>query len=187
MATMLGIRSEGTRSPKVVQLEERARRPGRARHTGVRGQLQPAAGPGDLRGAGYHPGTALVTTSKNEETRVRIEENVCAPTSSSSSPLSPGRSSHHGAPVDDRRLAPGVCRPSDCGHPLLRVRQARKEDGRPGADLAKLVANLIATAGADRVVCLRPARRAIEGFFDIPVDHLRANPIMADAFQRLRS
>jgi ribose-phosphate pyrophosphokinase len=44
------------------------------------------------------------------------------------------------------------------------------------------VANLIQTAGANRVLTLDLHTAAIEGFFDIPVDHLRAAPILADYF-----
>lgn len=51
------------------------------------------------------------------------------------------------------------------------ARQDRKD--RPRAPItAKLVANMIATAGADRVLCLDLHVEQIQGFFDIPVDHL---------------
>ncbi len=63
------------------------------------------------------------------------------------------------------------------------AKQEKKTAGREPIS-AKLVANLIATAGADRVVAMDLHAAAIEGFFDIPVDHLRANPIVADAFRR---
>jgi ribose-phosphate pyrophosphokinase len=41
------------------------------------------------------------------------------------------------------------------------------------------MANLIVTAGADRILTLDLHAPAIEGFFDIPVDHLRATPLLA--------
>ncbi len=51
------------------------------------------------------------------------------------------------------------------------ARQDRKD--RPRAPItAKLVANMITTAGADRVLCLDLHVEQIQGFFDIPVDHL---------------
>lgn len=49
---------------------------------------------------------------------------------------------------------------------------------------AKLVANLIMTAGADRVLTVDLHAPQIQGFFDIPVDHLFAAPVMIDYFTR---
>ncbi len=63
------------------------------------------------------------------------------------------------------------------------ARQERKTAGREPIS-AKLVANLITVAGADRVLTIDLHAPAIEGFFDIPVDHLRAGPILADFFKR---
>lgn len=47
---------------------------------------------------------------------------------------------------------------------------------------AKLVANLISTAGADRVLTVDLHARQIMGFFDKPVDHLSAGPLLAEHF-----
>lgn len=47
---------------------------------------------------------------------------------------------------------------------------------------AKLVSNLIETAGADRAITVDLHADQIQGFFDIPVDHLQALPIMAQYF-----
>ncbi|KPL06106.1 ribose-phosphate pyrophosphokinase [candidate division BRC1 bacterium SM23_51] len=58
-------------------------------------------------------------------------------------------------------------------------RQDRKDEGRVALS-AKLVANLITTAGADRVITLDLHTGQIQGFFDIPVDHLLAQPILVD-------
>lgn len=63
------------------------------------------------------------------------------------------------------------------------ARQERKTAGREPVS-AKLVANLITVAGADRVVTMDLHAPAIEGFFDIPVDHLRAGPILSDYFKQ---
>lgn len=58
------------------------------------------------------------------------------------------------------------------------ARQDRKD--RPRMPIsAKLVASLIETAGADRVLALDLHAAQIQGFFDIPVDHLFAAPILA--------
>ncbi|HOX23551.1 MAG TPA: ribose-phosphate pyrophosphokinase, partial [Elusimicrobiales bacterium] len=50
---------------------------------------------------------------------------------------------------------------------------------------AKLVANLIASAGADRVMALDLHAGQIQGFFDIPVDNLEAAPVFVDYLRRL--
>lgn len=49
---------------------------------------------------------------------------------------------------------------------------------------AKLVASLLETAGANRVLALDLHAAQIQGFFDIPVDHLFAAPVMVEYFQR---
>ena len=58
-------------------------------------------------------------------------------------------------------------------------RQEKRSKGREPIS-AKLAANLMATAGADRVLTMDLTAPAIEGFFDIPVDNLRAGRILAD-------
>lgn len=50
---------------------------------------------------------------------------------------------------------------------------------------ARLVANLISNAGASRVLCVDLHAGQIQGFFDIPVDHLYAGPLIADEIKRL--
>jgi len=61
------------------------------------------------------------------------------------------------------------------------ARQERKTKAREPIT-AKLMANLIATAGANRVVTMDLHAPAIQGFFDIPLDHLPAVPILAEYF-----
>ncbi len=56
------------------------------------------------------------------------------------------------------------------------ARQDRKHEGRVPIT-AKLVANLIATSGIDRVLTVDLHAQQIQGFFDIPVDHLTALPV----------
>ena len=58
------------------------------------------------------------------------------------------------------------------------ARQDRKAEGRVPIT-AKLVANLITTAGADRVLSVDLHAQQLQGFFDIPVDHLTAEPVFA--------
>ena len=61
------------------------------------------------------------------------------------------------------------------------ARQDRKTRGREPIS-AKLVANLMAAAGMSRVVTVDLHAGQIQGFFDIPVDHLAAAPVFADYF-----
>jgi ribose-phosphate pyrophosphokinase len=131
-------------------------------------------------------GKALVTTFKNGETRVRLEENVRG---------------------SDVFVIQSICMPVD--HNLIELlimidalrrasaaritavvpyygyaKQEKKTAGREPIS-AKLVANLITTAGADRVLTVDLHAPAIEGFFDIPVDHLRAAPLLAQYYMDL--
>jgi ribose-phosphate pyrophosphokinase len=64
------------------------------------------------------------------------------------------------------------------------ARKDRKDEGRVPIS-AKLVANMICTAGAARVLTIDLHAAQIQGFFDIPVDHLYAKPGLIDYFQSL--
>ncbi len=61
------------------------------------------------------------------------------------------------------------------------ARQDRKSEGRTPIT-AKLVANMLTTAGADRVLTMNLHADQIQGFFDIPLDHLTAAPVLARHF-----
>lgn len=61
------------------------------------------------------------------------------------------------------------------------ARQDRKDEGRVPIT-AKLVANLIVRAGADRVLTMDLHAPQIQGFFDVPVDHLYAAPVLSEHF-----
>jgi len=63
------------------------------------------------------------------------------------------------------------------------ARQDRKDQPRAPIS-AKLVANLITVAGADRVLTTDLHSAQIQGFFDIPFDHLYAAPVLIDYFAR---
>lgn len=65
------------------------------------------------------------------------------------------------------------------------ARQDRKDEGRVPIT-AKLVANLITAARADRVIAIDLHAAQIQGFFDIQVDHLSASPVFADHFFKHR-
>ena len=64
-------------------------------------------------------------------------------------------------------------------------RQDRKDEGRVPIT-AKLVANLITAARADRVLALDLHAAQIQGFFDLPVDHLSATPVFYNYFRSIR-
>lgn len=64
------------------------------------------------------------------------------------------------------------------------ARQDRKDEGRTPIT-AKLVANLITEAGADRVLAVDLHAAQIQGFFDVPVDHLYAAPVLNNYFASL--
>ncbi len=62
------------------------------------------------------------------------------------------------------------------------ARQDRKDEGRVPIT-AKLVANLIDTAGADRVLAIDLHAHQLQGFFDIPVDHLTGELVLGRYFK----
>ncbi|KAA1259525.1 Ribose-phosphate pyrophosphokinase [Rubripirellula obstinata] len=64
------------------------------------------------------------------------------------------------------------------------ARQDRKDEGRVPIT-AKLAANIITRAGADRVLTMDLHAAQIQGFFDVPVDHLYAAPVLNEHFQKL--
>lgn len=63
------------------------------------------------------------------------------------------------------------------------ARQDRKDEGRTPIT-AKLVANVITRAGANRVLTMDLHAPQLQGFFDVPVDHLYAAPVLNDYFLR---
>ena len=64
------------------------------------------------------------------------------------------------------------------------ARQDRKDEGRVPIT-AKLVANILTKAGADRVLTVELHAAQIQGFFDIPVDNLSAQPVFSAYFESL--
>ena len=65
------------------------------------------------------------------------------------------------------------------------ARQDRKDEGRTPIT-AKLVANLLERAGVNRVVSVDLHAAQVQGFFDIPVDHLSASPVLVKWFKSLK-
>src|SRR6202453_5243133 len=64
------------------------------------------------------------------------------------------------------------------------ARQDRKDKPRVPIS-AKLVADLLTTAGGHRALIVEPHTPQIQGFFNIPVDHLFASPVLVDHFKKL--
>jgi ribose-phosphate pyrophosphokinase len=64
------------------------------------------------------------------------------------------------------------------------ARQDRKDKPRSPIS-AKLVADLLTTAGADRALLIDPHTMQLQGFFNIPVDPLFASPVLVDYFRKL--
>ncbi|HED64396.1 MAG TPA: ribose-phosphate pyrophosphokinase [Planctomycetes bacterium] len=64
------------------------------------------------------------------------------------------------------------------------ARKDRKDEGRVPIS-AKVVANTLSRSGADRVLTLDMHAAQIQGFYDIPVDHLYAKPVLLDAIRGL--
>lgn len=62
------------------------------------------------------------------------------------------------------------------------ARQDRKDEGRVPIT-AKLVANMITAAGADRLISVDLHAAQLQGFFDIPVDHLLSEPVLVHYFR----
>ncbi len=130
-------------------------------------------------------GRAIVGTWKNGETRVKLEENVrgsdvfvvqptCDPVNNNVMELL--------IVIDALRRA-SAARITAVIPYYGYAKQEKKTSGREPIS-AKLVANLLTTAGAERVLAVDLHSPAIEGFFDIPVDHLRATPLLASYFRR---
>ena len=130
-------------------------------------------------------GRALVGTWKNGETRVKLDENVRGcdvfVIQSICDPID-----HHLMEllliIDALRRA-SAARITAVIPYYAYAKQEKKTSGREPIT-AKLVANLICTAGANRILTVDLHAAAIEGFFDIPVDHLRATPLLARHFRR---
>src|SRR5579872_1348401 len=135
---------------------------------------------GVCRYLGVTLGTAMVGTFKNGETRVKIEEHVRGADVFVIQPTS-NPSDHH---IIELLIMIDALKRASAGRITAVIpyyayaKQEKKTSGREPIS-AKLVANLIVTAGTDRVLAVDLHAPAIQGFFDIPVDHLSAIPLLA--------
>src|ERR1700682_1178361 len=132
-------------------------------------------------------GQATISSFPDGETYVRIEENIrgydvfiiqstCPPTNQHLMELL--------IMIDAARRA--------SAHRITAVlpfygyaRQDRKDQPRVPIT-AKLVANLLVSAGANRILAMDLHSQQIQGFFDIPVDHLYASPVMFEHFAKTK-
>ena len=131
-------------------------------------------------------GRAMVGAFQNGETRVKIEENVRGSDVFVVQPTCTPVNQH----LMELLLLIDALRRASAARVTAVIpyygyaKQEKKTTGREPIS-AKLVANLIDTAGADRVLTMDLHAPAIEGFFDIPVDHLQAGPMLAEYIREL--
>lgn len=147
------------------------------------GNANPALAEAIMHFLGVPLGRATIGRFKNGETRVKLDENVRG------SDVFVIQSMQ--APVNEHLMEMLIMLDAVRRSSAARItavipyyayaRQEKKSSGREPIS-AKLVANLLVTAGASRILTLDLHSPAIEGFFDIPVDHLRAAPLLADYF-----
>lgn len=132
-------------------------------------------------GIGVPLGRCIVTQFPDQETFVKIEENVRGEDTyviQSSSPPANQHLMELFIIIDALRRA--SAKRITAVIPFYGyARQDRKDQPRVPIT-AKLVANLLVAAGANRVLAMDLHAQQIQGFFDIPVDHLYAAPVMYD-------
>lgn len=131
-------------------------------------------------------GRAVVTKWSDGETRIKLEENIRG------SDVFIIQSLAH--PVNDHLMELLIMIDAIKRASASRVtavipyfgyaKQEKKTAGREPIS-ASLVANLLMTAGIDRLVAVDMHAPAIEGFFKVPVDHLRATPLLATEFRKM--
>ncbi len=128
---------------------------------------------------------SIVTQFADGETRVELQDNVRGADVYILQPLS-RPANHH---IMEAAIMADACRRASAKHITLvtpyfgYARQERKSAPRTPIS-AKLVADIIQVSGFDRVLTLELHTSAIQGFFNIPVDHLFAKPIYRDYFSQ---
>ncbi|MHB1306730.1 MAG: ribose-phosphate diphosphokinase [Limisphaerales bacterium] len=134
---------------------------------------------------GVKPGQCEIRQFPDEETFVKIEENVRGEDTyiiQSSSPPANHHLMELFIMIDALRRA--SAKRITAVLPFYGyARQDRKDQPRVPIT-AKLVANLVVAAGATRVLTVDLHAQQIQGFFDIPVDHLYAAPVMYEYLRR---
>jgi ribose-phosphate pyrophosphokinase len=149
------------------------------------GNSNPPLAEAICRYIGTKPGKCTVTAFPDGETFVKIEENVRGQDTfliqSSSPPCN-----HH---LMEMFIMMDALRRASAARITAVVpfygyaRQDRKDQPRVPIT-AKLVANLLVAAGANRILTMDLHAQQIQGFFDIPVDHLYAAPVIYDYLKK---
>lgn len=148
------------------------------------GTANPPLAEAIMRFLGAPLGRAMVGRFKNGETRVKLDENVRGSDVFIIQPMQTPVNEH----LMELLIMIDAVRRASASRITAVIpyygyaKQEKKSSGREPIS-AKLVANLLVTAGAQRILTLDLHSPAIEGFFDIPVDHLRAAPLLADYFR----
>ncbi len=131
-------------------------------------------------------GTATVTTFPDGESFVKIDDNVRGQDVFLIQPTCPP-TNHHLMEllimIDAARRA-SAARITAVIPFYGYARQDRKDQPRVPIT-AKLVANLLSAAGAHRILTMDLHSQQIQGFFDLPVDHLYASPVFFDYLDKL--
>ncbi|MBK9138059.1 MAG: ribose-phosphate pyrophosphokinase [Verrucomicrobia bacterium] len=145
------------------------------------GSSNPALASAICKSVGIAPGRCSIIQFPDEETFVKIDENVRGEDTyvvQSSSPPANHHLMELFIMIDALRRA--SAKRITAVMPFYGyARQDRKDQPRVPIT-AKLVANLLTAAGANRVLTMDLHAQQIQGFFDIPVDHLYAAPVMYD-------
>ncbi|MBU0951302.1 MAG: ribose-phosphate pyrophosphokinase [Elusimicrobia bacterium] len=133
---------------------------------------------------GINLGKIFVNTFSDGEIRVKIEENVRGKDCYIIQPTCPPVNDHimELLIIMDALLRASARRITPVIPYYGYARQDRKAEPRVPIT-AKLVANLITSSGADRILAMDLHAGQIQGFFDIPVDHLYANPVFLNYFK----
>ncbi|MBU0754181.1 MAG: ribose-phosphate pyrophosphokinase [Planctomycetes bacterium] len=130
-------------------------------------------------------GDATINRFPDGEVNVKIDEDIRGSDVFIIQPTCPPVNDH----VMELLLLIDCCKRASAGRITAVIpyfgyaRKDRKDEGRVPIS-AKLMANVLATAGTNRVLTIDLHSAQIQGFFDIPVDHLYAKPVM---LQYLRS
>ena len=138
------------------------------------------------RELGIRPGKALVSRFSDGEVQVEIEENVRRQEVFVIQPTNAPTAENF---MELLVLVDALKRASAANvTAVVPYFGYARQDRRPRSSrvpiTAKLVANLLTTAGTHRVLALDLHAAQIQGFFDIPVDNLMALPILVEYFQR---
>ena len=139
------------------------------------------------RGLGVPLGRAIVGRYRNDETRVLLEESVRGADVYVIQPTCRPVNEH----LMELLIMLDTIRRSSAARitavvPYYGYAKQEKKTAPREPITAKLVANLLVQAGADRILTCDLHAPAIEGFFDIPVDHLQARQLLAQHLRDLR-